>query len=681
MRLLQAFIVVLGPLASFSLGPPISVQNFLSALKSCQHIMSVIHDPGKGTRLRTPSIVHAFIHYLSSAGIPFEHLFYPPDPHIHRHVRRHLDHCMIRHTFETKCGPKAQTIRLSSPFQRVDSYGGGLSGRIVHMNRELDLVFLYFEQEHTWDIPHYYLINPFLYCATPLNFILVGFLTHSSNLLLLPYRQIRIPCMKRKDALCFEKLDYVTPAGQPMSYSSILALFKQQRQNLGGAAVYFSADVNTPRGLYSWRQIEHMLIVGMSHVRLSHPAAAHGYHAFLANMQIPYLLSQKLNMTYMLVTKSEVSQSFFGARMERCRKGKINTSTRPSPTRENSGSAHSQSMVDFTSFRVVYTAKVELVKPAELKTLSIPAQPSVWYLLIASIVLVAGTAMALTKSTDVGNAIFVFATPLIGQTVPTEAYGQVRLRFFFAVWVLLGALIMSATYTNVISSLAVVPRVLPAKHTIEALLDQNYTAKYVDIETYNVMTAMIVITANIMTRSQQRVAKLQKRLFESIRPENLMHESVPMTVLVDFYANDARSSMEIMDERALQGWIQAMVEITGRDFYVCDEKLFRLPKYIYFDSLPNSDVAFETYKRLTDAGFVSYWRATGTTHLERYLTLMPIQLAKDEGVLRPSKPVEGTLLESLVNESFYVLLYGIVSALFAFNVEYVSLLSCSLMLL
>ena len=211
---------------------------------------------------------------------------------------------------------------------------------------------------------------------------------------------------------------------------------------------------------------------------------------------------------------------------------------------------------------------------------------------------------------------------------------------------------MTATYTNVISSLAIVPRVLPGKLTAQELLDQNYTAKYVDIQSYKVMNAMVVFTANIWTRSeQQRIAKLQKRLFESIKPKNLMPEPVSKSELVEFYGD---KSMEIMDESTLNGWIQAMAGITGRDFYVCDEKLFQIQKYIYFDSLPNSDVAFETYKRLTDAGFVPYWRATAITHLERYLTLMPIQLAKDEGIYRPSKSVDGTLLDSLVLESFYV---------------------------
>ena len=207
------------------------------------------------------------------------------------------------------------------------------------------------------------------------------------------------------------------------------------------------------------------------------------------------------------------------------------------------------------------------------------------------------------------------------------------------------------------------PRVLASKQTLEELLDKNYTPKYVPPRIYKEMRHRITSVSQ-----SQKIYGVQKRLFDSIKPESLQKGAVAMATMLDFYTKDPKP-MTMMSNEMLTGWLPAMTEVTSRNFYICDEQLIRLPLYIYFETMPNSDVAFETYKQLTEAGIVSYWQAVEKINDDGLAALVAKDDAKAEGIWRPAKPIEGTLLDSLVLESFYVFLHGVTCATVALVVE------------
>ena len=110
-------------------------------------------------------------------------------------------------------------------------------------------------------------------------------------------------------------------------------------------------------------------------------------------------------------------------------------------------------------------------------------------------------------------------------------------------------------------------------------------------------------------------------------------------------------------------------KLMGLNILMTTEKVFQHEGWLIFQDMPNGDVVMETFEEMRATGFIEYWErveAFALIRLEKFVKRSYKRLGSTGTYW---KAADGTLNDSLVLESFCVLLNSTCVSVFVFFME------------
>ena len=597
--------------------PAYSFSEFVQPMSNCQHVVSLRNNVSASASL-------SFVRTLTLLDVPFQYLLHLPNDTPENYARRHLQHCLIRHAFP------ALNHRGYYAFESAIAVSGyPLRTVLVRRNRKTDLVFLYAERLDG-KYPRFTSPNPYLACAHPLNFAYVFIEPEGGKLVLLHQS--------------FHEL----------TYEYITNTLKKKRCNTNELRLRYGPSY-LGREAYSWEEVKFIV------------AEKPFYRSYVvrdgADIQLAYLISRHLNFTF------DMEKDYHGGE---CAVAAITHYTLATSEGPGFGADDSIRMVQWRFYKILYATAVEEILPTRLRTFAAPATSTVWLLLGAVIALTALLTKAfICPAADSFGSLLTVTAPYIGHIVSCSAM-EGKFRFLFASWALI-AVFLGALYTSIIQSFTVVPTVRPGEFSLEDLLKNNYTCGPVYLPYYRYIERTLRVT---WSKNFSNAAKKEKLLMKVIKPGS-GDWRLNVTYGVEYFKK-ARPMQLLTSASTSDVYAKMYAKLSERNLNICEDEFVSHGLFISFHFTPSCDVLERKFQGMWDAGFVTFWQRIRSRASNKQLEQYTLAKAQREGLVREETIVEGTLLESLIREGFFVFLYGICTAIFAALLEYfLSYASCS----
>ena len=550
----------------------------------------------------------SFVQTLTLLNVPFQYLLHLPNDPPENYARRHLHHCLVRHVF-----PAINDRRFHAFESAIAISWFPLPTVLVKRNKKTDLVFLYAERLEG-KYPHFTAPAAYMACVNPLNFVYV-----------LVQRETLVPLFHS-----FRKL----------TYEYITNTLKKKRGNMDEMRLKYRSSTYLGRQSYSWAEVK--FIFSENPFYLSYMVKD------VAQLQLAYVLAQRLNFTF------DMGSDYKGE----CEVAAIDHYTYLMSGELDYGEGDGIRMVEWRFYKIVYATAVQEIPPAKLRTFASPATRTVWLLLGLAIALTALLQKAfISPVTDWLGSLLLVTAPYVGQIVTCTRL-EAKLKFLFASWALI-AVFLAALYTSVIQSLTVAPAALPGEFSLEDLLKNNYTMDAVFPQFFE--RIVLVGEANRHTGAKEKL------LMKVIKPGS-GDWGLNVTYGVEYFKKPR--PMQLMSSASTADvYTKLYAKLSERNLNICKDQFASQPFFISFYYTPNSDVLESRFQEIWDAGFVTFWQKIRSRAADRQVMLYTVAEARRAGLLLREKIVEGTLLDSLIREGFYVFLYGICTALLGILVE------------
>ena len=432
-----------------------------------------------------------------------------------------------------------------------------------------------------------------------------------------------------------------------LTYEIITNTLKKKRGNMNEMHLRYGPSY-LRRKSYSWEEVK--FIVAEKPFYWSY-RVRDGPEIHLA-----YLLAQRLNFTFDLV------RDYHGHAGE-CGVAGVGHYALVASEALGHGEDDSIRMVQWRFYKILYATPVEEIRPTRLRTFASPAKSTVWLLLGTVIALTALLTKAfICPAADTFGSFLTVAAPYIGHIV-TCAGMEGKFRFSFASWALI-AVFLAAYYTSIIQSLTVVPTVRPGEFSLEELLKDNYTCDAVDLPYYRYIERTLRDT---WSKNFSNSAKKEKLLMKVIRPGS-GDWRLNVTHSVEYFKK-ARPMQLLPSAGTSDVYAEMYAKLSERNLNICKDEFASHPVFISFHFTPSCDVLERHFQGMWDAGFVTFWEKIRNRARNKQLELWTFAEAQREGLVPEETIVEGTLLDSLIREGFFVFLYGICTAMLSFLME------------
>ena len=271
---------------------------------------------------------------------------------------------------------------------------------------------------------------------------------------------------------------------------------------------------------------------------------------------------------------------------------------------------------------------------------------------------------------------------LIGKAVVPPSRNSTSL-VYYAGWLMLTGFI-SMTYTNVLQSIVVVPAIRYNGLTFEEMIDRNFAFHSVDLQ----FITDLAHDPDTFTLEGKQGSVLFK---EKLLRDRLVGEGGQNNITV---SNNVYSWREFMEQYSEASRVTRVVdedqvaeyhiisEEFGFDVIVGKDKFFNLPLLWSFEFVERGSLLIASFKRVQQTGSVSYFlhlsdskrwqnvRAGLQEDLQEDLFMScKSSKAKCNAKGGDSENAAVTLHDSLVTESFTLLLYGQTAAVLVFVFE------------
>ena len=448
------------------------------------------------------------------------------------------------------------------------------------------------------------------------------------------------------------------------SYGVAVSHFRKIRNNFHGTTVYYyKAQMNYKLGdIAPYHQL--------GGFRLSHK------HLAFADLQVPIMLAEHFNFTFSTYRDHILEDMGDGSNLGAlfCRVGAFTHGDGFAQSDDVEGLALSIFFEGFSYFNAFYTDDDgdDLSPiPFKLKTLMLPADRVIWALLVVTIVLVSVLAAVKLCAKDLVGVAFSITLPLSGQTSLFGNNAETELKVWYSAWILL-TFLLGTEYTNVVQSLTTVPKRTPGKLTFRELMEKNFTIGDISQTDYNrVWGGRVFSTAFSDSRIQSRsgLFRLEEKLLPHLR---VCQGGVLSTVYVQSFYKEIRT-MGIVHESVRDLNIPLIAALAGRKIHESPDVLFSTAAWWVFNFLPNTDVLAIKFGCIFQSGLYRYWSSVEKNRLTHELVKMRTRTL--EFMMKTSDFVwatgfDGTLADSMIRESFCLLIYGIMIATLVCAFEY-----------
>ena len=316
------------------------------------------------------------------------------------------------------------------------------------------------------------------------------------------------------------------------------------------------------------------------------------------------------------------------------------------------------------AYKIIYAQDMTShMHPTRLQSLSRPIHTTVWLLTAIAIMaialtmkLIGWTASHLKRERDESfnwqTILLTILSTFVSQNFQSKL-GEL-LRWFYMTWVI-AILFLIAAYNEVVESLTTVPQVYNADLTLEDLIAMNFSTGIVSWHEYN------------------QILKNAPRDRMELELTRQMHGNAPtrepgLQEIVEFWKRPR--PMHVVNGLSSLRYFQIVLSRLGRNMFLSRENVFAKQIWWSFDNMPNSDVVVETFGRLRDAGIELHWEKV---YHDGQSARMERMLQTEDDLLLPYASVEdsdGNLSDSLVRESFCLLVYGMITACLALVWEF-----------
>ena len=375
----------------------------------------------------------------------------------------------------------------------------------------------------------------------------------------------------------------------------------------------------------------------------------------LANLRVPFMFAKAHNLTFDSVAKDSGKHCFYG---ELYRNEPIDGQE----SVDEIPSAGSFGRV--IGYHVSYTKEVEALVPWKLRSIIRPFNTAVWLLSAAVLasVLAVGLKRTFAQEPVAATALAIVA-PVGNYFSPSVMIRGTN--FWFAAWSLAVGL-LNTYYRNQIHNISIKPTIHLADLSVEQLLRLNYTLN-VNFQQYGFLKSLrnkFVNATSITCTHARHMCTMEKALVDT----SIITDGTTENEKLASFKPNGRSLHLVTEEMTAS--LQVVGQLTGLNILMTMEKIFKYEAWWIFRNMPNGDIVIQTVEKLRSAGLIEYWENVETSAHTREIKFRSRYYNGLGFREKHQKSVDGTLSDSLVLESFCILLYSICISTFVFAMEF-----------
>ena len=323
------------------------------------------------------------------------------------------------------------------------------------------------------------------------------------------------------------------------------------------------------------------------------------------------------------------------------------------------------SLFDYSYWRTLFFRKTTTLDPSGLSSLLSPFSERAAALILLSLSVCAAMILLLlsVNSRGVATAAFMTFSGLIGKTVNLSGSSR-PLLWFYTMWLFLVSFV-AMTYTNILQSIVVVPGFRSNGLTFQEMLASNFTFKSNGSKWMRSAADRLNATRRNVGQMNKTTSILdqEKTLAKLVMNLDWSRFSSLMT-LVESSAEASKSAVLVGSET--ENEYEKMGRILGLDAIIGQERFFSFLYWWSFGEVERGSLLAKSVELLKQFGFVTYF-----LQLSQYKAEEQVQARAQEDFIEskrmcgmPENDVSSVefslpLSDSLITESFLLLLYGI----------------------
>ena len=328
----------------------------------------------------------------------------------------------------------------------------------------------------------------------------------------------------------------------------------------------------------------------------------------------------------------------------------------------------------FVEYKLYYTSELSLPYPLTLSALALPLDLSVVLSLSISYIIILIVMQFKVKRRCVADSLLVLLSATLNQSL--SSFLVQKLRWWYSFWLFLTVFI-TISYTNVLQSIVVVPGVYQSYLTFSDMVRLNYTFRTYDTEWLRAINSVTKEYIENNENGRSKTALQSKHLMEKwIVEHGEDFQILPMSPeAAEYFTRDKQALLYGLD---VLSWLRGYMKATGLQFYEGTEQIFDIPLYWSFGDLYAANFVAETLERVKNAGFYSYLTHSADSEFASYIEKM-VRTGAQGIVCGRSAACVGLdndhvtsrvpLTDSLMQEAFVLLLYGISFAILVITAE------------
>ena len=227
--------------------------------------------------------------------------------------------------------------------------------------------------------------------------------------------------------------------------------------------------------------------------------------------------------------------------------------------------------------------------------------------------------------------------------------GNRRFLFYYALWLLLTGFI-SMTYTNILQSTVVVPRIHQNGLTFEEMAEKNFSFW---TPSGSSLTSAPNRHLDFSDKHQMTILYKEKLIIERLDGKNI-HDSYNSFMQ---YLSESNRVAALLNRQVREPTLLAAA-LLGFDAVVGQEKFFNFPSWWSFRQVERASLLAKTLKQSQSFGLVTYFEKLYSSQVLVWYMGTAKKETSEQGNSDGSIPTV-TIKDSLTQESLVLLLYGI----------------------